>query len=213
MFGACGSPTPLPVVDTSRVLSLDTDWTFKRSWSGVFTESDSGSEFIYSGDPVTFKKIRVFDGVGKMLYDVPLESAIVSMGDIRSFTHIGQGRWFLLKDGGTAYTMINKTGVVVSSGPVAGLCDTEGDKYLLFDDSNGPAFHEGTMYLGAYWQGACSDTLGKEFDPFVPEAYYSRYTPKCRAASIRDLTSEPIVHFGACDILPHLVDTLDARLQ
>ena len=201
---ACNVPEVDQILETKDVITLNTEWRFSRWWGGVFKDLDSGEEFIYTGDPITFKIIRVFNGHGKSLYDVPLGPALDSLGSIKSFTFVGRNRIFLLRDAGSAYAIIDSSGSVVSFHDLKSeLCDRLGDKYDLFADLNGLALLHGDIFVGAMWNGPCVET---EIEDFNPKNYYQEATPKCRAARIHLSDSAPLVTIGASNILKNLTD-------
>jgi hypothetical protein len=207
---ACGAPDrPLPI-DPSRTLVLATEWRFSPRYGGVFTDDTTGDEFIFSGDPITHRKVRVFDSAGNPIHDIPLDSALEALGGVNSLALISKDSLFVLQEHGPQYVIIDVQGRVAKARSMEdGLCDDRGDHYEINGYSNGLAWFHGALYMETDWVGPCNDTTEDATSSLfhVHQQYFSRSTQKCKLAKYGPLDGDASVQFGACDILPHLTDT------
>jgi hypothetical protein len=202
LSGCDGTEHSIGTGVTGDTLVLRTDWPFFGQWSGVFVDPATGKELIFSGDPNTHKKVRVFDPSGKALYDIPLGEALEALGDLDSFTLLSHNRLFALQAHGDGFVVLDTMGRIEQHHSLsASLCHTGIDRYSLTAHGNGPCVLGNSVFVGASWYGPCNEPPDAPFDPL---AYYSVETGKCKVARIDAAKPSTGVSFGGCDILRHL---------
>lgn len=208
-LSACDrSASPLAVA-VNEELVLNTNWPYSPRWSGVLDAKDGSGQFIFSGDPLTQLVVRVFDDHGATLFDIPLTGALDSLGSINSFTLIEPELLFVIEEHGPRYALLNKSGEVIHMASLADLlCDTNGDLYEVNGYSGGLTLLNGHIILETDWISHCSDTAEARPLPLVEvhRQYFAEATSKCKVASLL-LGGQARLSFGACNILPHLLDT------
>ncbi len=197
-------------VDSTDVLTFQTEWPYTPRYSGVFTDPLTGVESIFLGDPITHLVVRVFDPFGTPLHDIPLGPVLDSLDDINTFTLIAADSLLVLDERGTKYAVVDPNGNVTRIRSLAqDLCDPRGDQYELYHISMGPAVLRDKLYLETGWVGACADTLVDDTSSVasIHRRYFAQATWKCKVAALDAHAAVAGLQLGACDILGHLTDT------
>jgi|GEM_PF-3366177 len=202
MYSSCRTASGSRNVDTFDSLVLHTEWKFSLYYSGVHEDHGTGDEVIFSGDPLTFKTVRVFDTSGRPLYDIPLAAVLDSLGDIDGLTLLSKDRVFVLQNHGANYAIVDALGNVLEIHSLDSvLCANGKDLYSLYVDSKGIGVLGNDIFLSASWYGPCVDTSEAPFDPL---AYYSVETRMCKLARLDLSSTEEDLRFWGCDMLAHL---------
>lgn len=216
MFSGCGAPNigvsdVMPsLVDTTDTLILHTEWRYITNYSKPFSDPRTGEEFIFSGDPNTHMKVRVFDSTGRSLRDIQLDSVNNMVDRINCMTLIADDSLAVLDGRGRKLLILDGSGRVVRERIlVDSRCDEHGDLYELYPTTSGLTPFHGKFYLGPALLGACN---GKEYyertdsDVLNAQRYFALATAKCKLAEIDPQAMVGGVRFGACNILSHLTD-------
>lgn len=208
---ACMLAGCVPVQEKSPLapettITLHTDWPFSLKWSGVYTAPQGGDELIFSGDPNTFLKVRVFSAQGDSLYDIPLDAAADSLGEINSLVLFAPDSIFAIEEHGPRFIVVDRQGHVVRKGSLEeSLCDPNGDFYQVSGYFSGMQVTGNALYLTANWWSACTD---KRTSTTLDEwkCYYAGSARNCTVARLELHTFDSLT-FGASDILPQWTDT------
>lgn len=198
-------------LDTTLVLTLDTDWRYNTNYSGLYRDSRTGREFIFSGDPVTHLKVRVFDEHGAPLRDISLDSAFNVLDRVHCLTLLAEDTVAILDERGEKLVILDASGRVVRERVLVDeRCDENDDLYELYPTNTGLTLLGGKLYIGPALLGACR---GKSFyqrsDTGYIDArrYYALATGKCQVAQLDPGAITMGVRFGASGLLEHLTDT------
>lgn len=197
--------------DTTGLLKLETEWRYNTNYSGFYTDQRTGHEFIFSGDPVTYLKIRVFDSAGRRLYDVPLSPAYERIDRIHCLTMLAPDSFALLDDRGERLLILDTTGRVVRDRDFKDArCDTNNDLYELYASNTGLTCFNNKLYLGPALLGTCNNKpfyMRSDTSRLNAQRYFALATGKCQLAEIDPRAHNAGVRFGASEILKHLTDT------
>jgi hypothetical protein len=198
-------------IDTTDVLMLNTEWRYNTNYSGVFQDPETGTEYIFLGDPITHLKVRIFDVYGQQLFDIPLDSAYNVVDHIHCLTMLAKDSLVLLDERGEKMVVLDTKGIVARERSlIDARCDTNGDLYELYPTNTGLTLLGRKLYLGPALLGACD---GKFFyeqtnsNLLNTQRYYALATGKCKMAELDPAMSSQGVRFGACGMLAHLADT------
>lgn len=211
LFG-CGPGEPASPIEINDSLALETHWPYTTEFSGVLRDKKSGHEFIYSGDPVTHMTMRVFDGTGRIVRDIPLQSALDSLEAVGGMLFLSSDSLLILEELGAKYLILDTTGKVIYQRSIAeDMCDSANDYYELYAARSGAVVFNGRIYLETDWAGFCDDRVS-DWQPASELEYHERYfsnsTTKCKLAELTPCAPGRSLRYGACGMLAHLADSV-----